>query len=139
MVVRTRSAFEGLLWLGVSVFLIGESSLIRSQVPWGGGYGEVTEDMWLGYQLSNGVRQLFRIDGALLAHEHLLRALSPSHSVVFSGQRYAGRGLGDWPMLVPFLLSCGLAFWHWLWMSGCRWLVLRRARVLFGREDEVSV
>lgn len=140
---QARSVFTAvtvsLAWVGCSVFLIGESSLVLRGRDWSGRYVEVTEGMLLDYQLSNGVRQLFRIDGALVAHESLLRALNPNHSVLFSGSRFGEQGLSDWPMLVPCVLSCVVAIWHWLLMCCCRWLVLCRARRLFGREDEAGV
>jgi hypothetical protein len=78
------------------------------------------------------------MDGALQAHEYFLRMLSPNQSVMFAGPTIVA-GFGEWPMLVPCVLSCVLAFWHWLLMRGCRWLALRRATRLFGREDELGV
>jgi hypothetical protein len=138
---QARSVFTAvtvaLVCVWLSVFVVGESRLDRWN-SWNLRI-EVTEQMLLEYQLSNGVRQLFRIDGALQAHEYFLRMLSPNQSVLFAGPMPVGVGFGDWPMLVPCLLSCVVACWQWLLMRGCRWFVLRRAGRLFGREDELGV
>ncbi len=138
---QARSVFTAvtvaLVCVWLSVFVVGESRLDRWN-SWNLRI-EVTEQMLLEYQLSNGVRQLFRIDGALQAHEYFLRMLSPNQSVLFAGPMPVGVGFSDWPMLVPCLLSCVVACWQWLLMRGCRWFVLRRAGRLFGREDELGV
>ncbi|MFN5796884.1 MAG: ABC transporter permease [Planctomyces sp.] len=137
---QARSVFTAvtvaLLGVWLSVFVVGESRLDRGDY-WNGRV-ELTPELLQGYQLANGLRQLFRIDGALQAHEYFLRVLSPNQSVMFAGPTIVA-GFGEWPMLVPCVLSCVLAFWHWLLMRGCRWLALRRATRLFGREDELGV
>lgn len=137
---QARSVFTAvtvaLLGVWLSVFVVGESRLDRGDY-WNGRV-ELTPELLQGYQLANGLRQLFRIDGALQAHEYFLRMLSPNQSVMFAGPTIVA-GFGEWPMLVPCVSSCVLAFWHWLLMRGCRWFALRRATRLFGRADELGV